>query len=144
MMPNIIYRTLAEDEQLELLLGGPNRIREAQDITERVAQDGFWVSISFDETIISMPSAISRGPRTVTIAVHRPEELGRDYDSITSILNRIDELILPLEDIAGTDGIRVASIRRAPNARSGNLVDEGYRTATRWAAYGVLHQEYAA
>lgn len=144
MMPNIIYQTLAEDEQLELLLGGPNRIKEAQDIQSRVADDGFWISVSFDETTIIAPTKVSRGPRTITIAVHRPEEQGRDYDSITSILNRIDELILPIEDEAGTDGIRVTSIRRSVPSRTGNLVDEGYRTATRAATYGVLHQEYAA
>jgi len=144
MMPNIIYQRLVNDSQLETLLGGSGRIHESQSVDKRVSDNGFFVLISFEETLLSAPSKLSRGPRTITISVHRPWEIDRDYDSITAILNRIDELILPIEDESGTDGIRVTSIRRGSPARSANHSDEGYKTATRWATYGVLYQEYAA
>lgn len=142
MMPNIIYQELAADEQLTLLLGGPNRIFESQSVDERPTNTGYFLTINFEETILASPSKLSRGPRTITVAVHRPWEIDRDFTTLTSILNRVDEVLLPIEDRAGSDGVRVTSIRRS--GRSGNRSDEGYKTITRTATYGVLHQEFAA
>jgi hypothetical protein len=145
MMPNIIPQLLSADAQLQTLLGGSGRIAESQSWGTTPLprpKDGYWLSINFEEMLFSPVSALSRGPRSCTIAVHHPQEIDRDYDTLTSILNRVDEIILPIEDQSGTDGLRVTSIAR--RGRSGNAIDEGWATITRFATYGVLYQEYAA
>lgn len=145
MMPNLIPQLLIADSQLQTLLGGAGRIAESQSWgTPPLPRPttGYWLSINFEEMLFSAVSALSRGPRSCTIAVHHPEELDRDYTTLTSILNRVDEIILPIEDQSGTDGLRITSIAR--RGRSANAVDEGWKTITRFATYGVLYQEYAA
>lgn len=139
-MPNIIIRSLKADTQLETLLGGPGRIRESQSWDTRPG--GMFISIRFEEMNMSATTKIGKGPRVVTFAVHQDWELGKDYDNIDSILNRIDEVVLPLEDVKGTDGIRLTSVARL--SRSANLVDEGWKTITRNTTYGVLYDEFAA
>ena len=142
MMPNVIFQELEIDDQLETLLGGSGRIIESQSVDSRPFSDGYFVTVSFNEMLMSPVSALARGPRTVTIAVHHAQEIDRDFFSLTAILNRIDEIILPIEDQEGTDGLRVTTIRRT--GRSGNLIDDGYKTITRYATYGVLYDEFVA
>lgn len=142
MMPNLIYQKLDDDAQLRTLLGGTGRIIESQSVDERPFSDGYFLSINFEEILFSGITAIAKGPRSTTIAVHHPEEIDRDYNTLTSILNRVDELLLPIEDESGTDGLRVTEIKR--RSRSGNMTDEGWKTITRWSTYGVLYDEYAA
>jgi hypothetical protein len=98
--------------------------------------------VAFEELLLASPSKLSRGERTVTVAVHRNWEIDRDFSPIDKILNRIDALLLNVENESGTDGVRVTSIRRS--GRSGNMADEGWKTITRTSTYGVLYDEYAA
>jgi hypothetical protein len=142
MIPNRIYQGLANDSQLTTLLGGAGRIIESQSVDKRPYADGFFLTVSFEEMLMSGVSAISKGPRTMTIAVHHPFDIDRDFATLTSILNRVDELLLPLEGVAGSDGLHITAIRR--QGRGGNQVDEGWKTITRTATYGVLYDEYAA
>jgi len=142
MMPNLIYQVLSDDSQLDTLLGGSNRIFESQSLDERPVSDGYFLTINFEEMLMSGTSAIAKGPRSTTVAVHHPLEIDRDFDTLTSILNRVDELLLPIENQKGTDGLRVTEIKR--RSRSGNMTDEGWSTITRWSTYGVLYDEYAA
>lgn len=141
MMPNVIIQTLAADTTLHSLGITPQRIRESQSWDER-PEDGYFLSINFEEMLFSRVTSISKGPRTMTIAVHSPWDSVRDYATLTSILNQVDDLLLPLESLAGTDGLQVTSIRR--QGRGANQVDEGWKTITRTATYGVLYDEYAA
>lgn len=141
MMPNVIVQTLAGDTILAALGVTADRIRESQSWDER-PNDGYFLSINFEEMTFSGISAISKGPRICTVAVHHPWDADRDFYTLTSILNRVDELLLPLESVAGSDGLRVTVIRR--QGRSGNLTDEGWKTITRTATYGVLYDEYVA
>jgi len=141
MMPNKIAQTLAGDTILAALGITADRIRESQSWDER-PKDGYFLSINFEEMVFSGAPGVSKGPRICTIAVHHPWDIDRDFFTLTSILNRVDELLLPLEDVAGSDGLRITMIRR--QGRSGNLTDEGWKTITRTATYGVLYDEYAA
>jgi hypothetical protein len=141
MMPSVVFDTLSVDTQLQNLGIESDRIKESQSWLTRPT-DGYWLSINFEEMLFSRTTALSKGPRTMTIAVHHPWDLDRDYMTLTSILNRCDELLLPLADVAGSDGLRVTEIRR--QGRSGNQTDEGWKTITRTATYGVLYDEYAA
>ena len=141
MMPNLIIQTLVADTNLHNLGITPDRIRESQSWDERPT-DGYFLSINFEEMLFSSVTSISKGPRTMTVAVHHPWDLDRGYETLTSILNEVDDCLLPLEALAGSDGLRITSVRR--QGRGGNQVDEGWKTITRTATYGVLYDEYAA
>lgn len=119
----------------------PGRVYESQSLDSRPHSDGYFITVNMEESTIAN-SAISRGPRTVTIAVHHNAEIDRDYGPINAILNYIDAGLLPIDDQRGSDGVRVSQVKRA--GRSGNLLDEGWNTITRTATYGVLYNEYAA
>lgn len=142
MMPSVIYELLAADEQLDDLGITADRIMESQSIDSVPFNDGYFVTISFEEQLLSQVSALARGPRTVTIAVHHNWNLDRNYAPIDKILNRIDQVLLPVEQAIGDDGVRVTRIQR--QGRSANMADEGWKTITRTATYGVLYDEYAA
>jgi hypothetical protein len=142
MMPNLLYQKLANDSELFKLGINSTRIIESQSVDERPFNDGYFITVAFEELLLASPSKLSRGERTVTVAVHRNWEIDRDFSSIDKILNRIDILLLNVENESGTDGVRVTSIRRS--GRSGNMADEGWKTITRTSTYGVLYDEYAA
>jgi hypothetical protein len=142
MMPSIIYELLAQDQALNSLGITSSRIIESQSLDSRPFNDGYFVTVSFQELTMSTVSVIARGPRVVTIAVHRSWEIDRQYRPIDKILNRIDQILLPIENAIGTDGVRVSKVMR--QGRSANMADEGWKTITRTATYGVLYDEYAA
>jgi hypothetical protein len=142
MMPNLLYQKLANDSELFKLGINSTRVIESQSVDERPFNDGYFITVAFEELLLASPSKLSRGERTVTVAVHRNWEIDRDFSSIDKILNRIDILLLNVENESGTDGVRVTSIRRS--GRSGNMADEGWKTITRTSTYGVLYDEYAA
>lgn len=146
MMPSIIYETLANDATLAGLLGysGPlpipdgTRILEVQSVDERPnINAGYFIAIDFQET--PMANRHRFGPQIMQIWVHTPLDWGRDYGAITRILNRIDQLIMPLELATGNDGVRLTLIEK--HGRSMNTEDPGWVTATRNGLYGVLYDE---
>ena len=118
----------------------PGRVHESQSLDSRPHADGYFITVNMEESTIAN-SAIGRGPRTITIAVHHNADIDRNYGPITDILNSIDDVILPITDQIGSDGVRVSQVKR--QGRSGNLLDEGWNTITRTATYGVLYNEYA-
>lgn len=137
MRPSLIYELLDLDNTLRVILGGTGRIREAQSVDERWVDTGHMVTLNMAE--MDMRS-IGKGPRTLEVNVHKPWDIDRDYTSIDGILSRIDYLLLPVENEYGSDNVRVSQIRRI--GRSGNDVDEAWRTITRQATFGVLWDEY--
>jgi len=144
MQPSIIYETLANDDLLAGLLGTtapiqPNtRIFELQSLNERPNVDnGYFIILDFQES--DQLNRHRLGPRILQIWVHTPLEWGADYDHIVRIQNQIDRLIMPLELIAGNDGVRLTLIEK--HGRSRNTTDPGWKTATRNALYGVLYDE---
>lgn len=141
MRPNGLYSSINSDATLTTLLGGPGRILESQSVDARPKDDGYFLTLSFSETLMSSVSAISKGPRTLEVNVHHPMDIDRDYAKIDKIINRIDVIYLGMENFSGSDNVRITKIRRI--GRSGNDVDEGWRTITRQATYGVLYDEYA-
>jgi hypothetical protein len=143
MMPSAIYEILANDSTLQTLLGPtvPNgRIYELQSVDQRPVDTGYFVIIDMQETQTQLQQHL--GPRTMQIWVHTPLDNTRDYGHINTILNRIDDLLLPVDQVTGNDGIRLAQVFR--HARSRNTIDPGWKTATRNALYSVLSDEFAA
>lgn len=140
MRPALIHTLLAADSQLAGL--GVEEIVEAQSIVTR-PDASYFVTISFDEEFSLHAREVRfKGPRVMTVAVHHPWDRDRDYSQIDRILNRIDVLLVAVEQGVGPDGIRVSQIGR--RGRSGNLVDEGWKTISRTATYRVSYDEFAA
>lgn len=145
MMPNLIPQLLNADSQLTTLLGSGTRIAESHTWgTKELPRptDGYWLSVTYEEMSMSPVSSIAKGPRNITIAVHHPWEIDRDFDTLTSILNRVVEILIPVEQQSGTDGIRVTEIKR--RGRSRHYEDEGWQTITMSQTFGVLYDEFAA
>lgn len=75
----------------------------------------------------------------MTVWVHHPMEKDRDYSAIDAILNRVESLLLNMEQVTGEDKARITCIIK--QGRSRNLVDPAWKTITRNATYGVLYDE---
>lgn len=139
MKPSILYEALAGDSELENLGITDDRIQESQSIDSRPFDIGYFITISSEEPLFSPVTVLERGPRTFVIAVHTSKEYTRDYTTIDDILFRIREIFSGLEDVTGQDGCRVSQVRC--RGLSGNLADDGWKTITRNATYGVLYSE---
>jgi hypothetical protein len=142
MMPSGIWELLNGDSELESLGLPGNRIIESQSVDERPFDDGFFATIAFEERRFSTAAfSLRRGPRATTIAVHTPDEGSRDYAPINTILERITKVLSAIDQYAGIDNMEITEI--SIWSESANLVDEGYRTLTRYATYGVLYHARA-
>lgn len=141
MMPSGVYEILSES-LLDVYGITPDRIIESQSVDTRPFNDGYFITVAFEERLLSATSAIRRGPRTMTIAVHTPDETTRDYGPINVILSLVTEALSEVENYLGQDGMEISEI--ALTGESGNLVDEGYKTLTRFATYRVSYHEKAA
>ena len=114
------------------------------DINERPKHDGPFIvirweeSMQFSQSYTGMSNGIPRAPRMLTLYVHSPIEISTDFDHIDQIIDRIDQIFYPIEDMPGTDGNTITAIRNA--GRSGDLKDEGFMTVYRNATYPVLYR----
>lgn len=142
MMPSIIYEALAGNAALISAGITSDRIIESQSVDERPFATGLFITIRFGEMSVPTMSAVGKNTRACTVAVHKAWDDSRDYRPLTSILNKVDAVLLNLELATGTDNLRLTCVTR--QGRSGNLVDEGWETISRTATYGVLYDEYAA
>lgn len=146
MMPSLLYELLANDTELTDMIGknpvtdGP-AIFELQSVDERPVDDDYFVVFDFQETVGALGGR-RMGEQTMQIWVHIPLAVEREYNDINAILNRIDELILPIQNNTGEDGIRVTQVRFY--SRSRNTRDPGWDTVTRFGLYGVLFDQAAA
>jgi hypothetical protein len=144
MMPSLLYELLAQDEELTDMIGiapgGGPAIFELQSVDERPCHDDHFIIFDFQET--TGVWGVRLGEQTFQIWVHVPLDIEREYNTINAIFNRIDELLLPIEQVTGADDIRVTTVRFY--ARSKNTIDPGWDTATRNGLYGVLFDQSAA
>lgn len=149
MIPMIIFEKISQDETLQNDFGiTENNIFELQSLDERPVDDGYFIIINWQESTVysqtytGMQNGITKAPRVMMVWVHTPKDKSRDYRPLDQILNRIDAILLPVEQEIGSDGMRVTCI--AKQGRSGNLIDDGWKTITRNATYGVLYDETSA
>ena len=150
MMPIAVFEALAGDATLNALGINSNRIFEMQSINrdERPNADTYFLVVDFQEstlfsqTYAGLKNGIPKAPRVMNVAVHISWDKTREYNVINRILNAIDRVLLPMEHVTGSDGIRVTCIR--PSGRGRNLQDDGWKTTARHATYGILYDESAA
>lgn len=145
MQPVLIFDTLANDPELNSYGIDDTRIFELQSVDERPSDNGYFIilnwqeSTSYTQALGLGQSSINRSPRVLTLWVHTPMDRTRDYAPIDRILNRVDNLLLSIEQQIGADDIRITCITR--QGRSANLIDDGWKTIARNATYGVLYDE---
>lgn len=143
MLPMAIYESIVDDNELQNLGISEGKVFELQSVDERPVDSGYFVVINWQEsTVYSNNTGINKAPRFMMIWVHTPQDETRDYRLIDRILNRLDDILLPIEHKTGSDGMRVTCITK--QGRSGNLIDDGWKTIARNATYGVLYDETTA
>lgn len=139
MRPALIYDLISTDATLAGY--GVTDVVESQSIDERPNDANYFVTIRIAEEVFTQVP-VPHGPYTMIITVHKSWDQSRDYAPINRILRRVEQLLLPIENLVGTDGVRVAQVRR--RGWSENQTDEGYKTIKRWATFAVSHDEFAA
>ena len=145
MTAQAVFDTLAADEYLAVLGISAANIFEIQSLDERPVHRGPFMVFKWEESTIYTSSysgsvnGIDRAPRTLQVWVHVPWDESREFNLIDAILNRVDKILDEMEHVPGADGYTVTVVRKA--GRSGNLRDEGFKTITRNAIYGVLYHE---
>lgn len=78
----------------------------------------------------------SRGPRTLTVWAHYPEERSTDYVRLETILNAVEKTLTGLEEVVGGDGYTITSVQSTGS--SGDLRDVSFRTISKNMSFKVL------
>lgn len=76
-----------------------------------------------------------KSPERVTVWVHWPKELTNDYTRLIKILDQIDNVVLELRDVPGSDDYTLSFVTLG--SRSGDFFDDGFDTITKNANYEV-------
>lgn len=126
---------LGTDAQL-LMLGftqsdvyGPNAI-------DTPSRDKYFIVIRWEE----VPRTIrGNGPDIVTVWVHAPKELIRDYGLIDTTISRVKEILEAAEHVQGSDGWSLTEA--SYNGASGDLFDDGYNSLCRWIRFRCACRE---
>lgn len=139
MIPAGVHELLAADGALVALGISGLRIIERESTDVRPFSDGHFVIVAVEEQ--NYVPHVRRGPRVMTVWVHTPEDVTRDYRQIERILSRIDAVLSGVTHHTGTDGVRITGIRKV--GASGNLRDPAWKTICRNATYQVLYDESA-
>ncbi len=119
---------LAGDSQLNALGINAASIFNANDVDSPEARP-FVIIVWGDE---ARPFG-GAGRRSVSVWAH---DAGTSYQVIDQILSRVQELIDSSVHITGTDGSRISVFNY--QGSSGDLVDDGYGTVTRYASWEAL------
>lgn len=80
--------------------------------------------------------AIYRAPRLLEVWAHYPEERSTDFDLVDDILTSIENALLPMEHVTGTDGVTVTCV--TPEGRSEDTRDPAFETICRYSNFRVL------
>lgn len=79
-----------------------------------------------------------RGPRTLEVWAHTPQDVSTDYGEIDQALERVRHILTNMENIPGADGFVVTAIGFA--GEGSDATDPGYSTITRSSAFEVLYR----
>ena len=105
---------------------------------ERPTNTGPFVILRWeDEPKPVWGSELHRGARAVTMWVHFPNELTTDFNRVTSVLDRVDDVVTEVRDAVGADGYTLSFVECG--GRSADMTDEGFNTIARTGSYSI-HQ----
>lgn len=131
-MREIIYQALVSDAALNSLGYNESNIFPNYAFDGTSPRDTMFLIIRFGEQNIK---AAQRGPVLVEIWVHRPEEMGADFDAIQKLGEEVRDCILPLVSETG-GGYRITDVRF--NGFGGDFKDIGYNTFTKRMGFEIL------
>lgn len=101
MLPNLIYEKISGDSILNASYGiDETRIFEVQSIDQRPVNNGYFIAINWQESTDYLNHSFA--PRIMTLWVHSPMDTTRDYRQIDKILNRVDDVLLAIEQESET------------------------------------------
>lgn len=129
-----LYKTLSEDAELTALLGGEPNVFPNWGLDTVPVDNQPFIIIRFGNK--ESGKGHRRGPRLVSFWAHQPKFVSTDFDLLDKILERVDQLVSPMEHVPGDDGYTVTSAIK--QGESADQSDESYRTISRSADYLVL------
>lgn len=138
MSRSAIIEALYEDSGLTSLGVEQDSILQGQGLLERPTDRSPFILLNWQEQAQN-PFGNVKAPRTLVVWVHYPSEVTNDYSKIDSILDRVENVLVGLEDVSGDDGHSVTCVRST--GRSSDLKDEGLQTFCRYAAFQVLSRK---
>jgi hypothetical protein len=71
----------------------------------------------------------------VTVWVHWPQEFGNEFDKLIKIIDRMDDVLRDARDVLGSNDYTMSFVTIGD--RSPDLIDDGFNTITKNAAYQV-------
>ena len=138
MSREAIMTILTTDSGLNALNVNSNSVFQGQGMDERPASITPFVLVRWMDEDRPVFGTV-KPPRRVMIWVHWPVELSNDYSKIDKVLDKIEDVLLDMQDVAGGDGYTVSNVSSA--GRSPDLKDEGLQTFCRWAMFEVLSRK---
>lgn len=133
-----VIDTLIADTDLNALGIDADTILQASGIEDRPSNTGPFALIRWEDESGYVFGRV-RPARRLVVWVHYPAEVTNDYAKIDAILDKVEDVLIGMEHVAGTDGQIVTCVRYT--GRSSDLKDEGLQTYTRWSAFEVLSRQ---
>ena len=135
-----IYDSLIADPDLNSLGLVEDTIEVNWNNDERPSSTGIFAILRWGPQGAPLFGGDVKAPESLAIWVHIPRELnGSDFGPLIKALDQFDETLSDLRDVAGQDGYTLSFVRVGD--RSGDLVDDGFNTITKWANYQVYSRK---
>ena len=128
-----VFTLLSTDAELVSAFGiNSSRVWPAQAL-DTAPRKGPFLIIRWEET--DRGQNLASRSEVMTVWAHSPRESSTDFATLDLILSRVEELLLAVEHLSGTDGT-ITQIDF--NGQSPDLNDEGYKTITKNSAFRVV------
>lgn len=137
---DIVYQAIVTDPQLQAMGLTASHVKQARGLDVRPSDTVFAMIRWYDEG--QPPFGRVKPPRRMSVYVHVPEEKTNDFTKIDDALDRIEEVLVGLEQVEGAGGHWVTCVRYT--GRSEDTKDEGLQTYYRYANFEVLYRREAA
>ncbi len=130
------FTSITSDDDLNDLGINDNTVFHNYSLEERPVDNGPFVILRWGEDAgLSWGSEKLRAPVQLVAWVHYPIKLTNDYGKLVNILDKMDDLIFDMRDVAGVDGYTLSFVKIG--GRSADLLDDGFETIVKTASYEV-------
>lgn len=130
-----IFQALAHDSALNLLGITEDSIFPNYSLDERPVNDGPFLILRWGAGNGRFWDSV-KSPRGLNVWAHYPVEVTTDHVEVDKVLNRVDSVLLSLEQVSGEDGETLTSVRSTGS--SPDMKDEGFQTISRYNSYDIL------
>lgn len=135
-----VYQSLIADTELNSLGLNDDTIVVNYNNDERPSDTGVFAVLRWGRLGAPLFGSNVRAPEDLSIWVHMARETGsEDYGVLIDALDQFDATLSSLRDVAGADGYTLSFVRIGD--RSGDLVDDGFNTITKYGNYQVFSRK---